>query len=101
VKLKVRSICQKDFHFNQYEILLFVCLVFRHIRHTNISCLVGICMQPENALSLMIYERLNDGDLHEYLLQRSTTVNLYQQRELTDFLYISMQILSGMIYLTE
>ena len=58
-------------------------------------------MQPENALSLMIYERLNDGDLHEYLLQRSTTVNLYQQRELTDFLYISMQILSGMIYLTE
>lgn len=75
--------------------------IFRHIRHTNISCLVGICIQPENALSLMIYERLNDGDLHEYLLQRSTTVNLYQQRDLTDFLYISMQILSGMIYLAE
>ncbi|CAF5051315.1 unnamed protein product, partial [Rotaria socialis] len=46
--------------------------IFRHIRHSNISCLLGICMQPQNALSLMIYERLNDGDLHEYLLQRST-----------------------------
>lgn len=49
----------------------------------------------------MIYERLNDGDLHEYLLQRSTTVALYQQRDLTDFLYISIQIISGMIYLAE
>ena len=49
----------------------------------------------------MIYERLNDGDLHEYLLQRSTTVSLYQQRDLTDFLYISIQIVSGMIYLAE
>ncbi len=76
-------------------------LVFRHIRHVNISCLLGICIQPQDALSLMIYERLNDGDLHEYLLQRSTTTSLYQQRDLTDFLYISIQILSGMIYLTE
>lgn len=76
-------------------------LVFRHIRHTNISCLLGICIQPQDALSLMIYERLNDGDLHEYLLQRSTTVALYQQRDLTDFLYIAIQIVSGMIYLTE
>jgi len=49
----------------------------------------------------MIYERLNDGDLHEYLLQRSTTISLYQQRDLTDFLYISIQIISGMIYLAE
>jgi receptor tyrosine kinase-like orphan receptor 1 len=49
----------------------------------------------------MIYERLNDGDLHEYLLQRSTTISLYQQRDLTDFLYISIQIVSGMIYLAE
>ncbi|CAF4363982.1 unnamed protein product, partial [Adineta steineri] len=73
--------------------------IFRHIRHINISCLLGICVQPQNALSLMIYERLNDGDLHEYLLQRSTT--LYQQRDLNDYLYISIQILSGMIYLTE
>ena len=49
----------------------------------------------------MIYERLNDGDLHEYLIQRSTTVSLYQQRDLTDFLYIAIQIVSGMIYLAE
>ena len=83
---------------NQFPIAY---LVFRHIRHTNISCLLGICIQPQDALSLMIYERLNDGDLHEYLLQRSTTVALYQQRDLTDFLYIAIQIVSGMIYLTE
>ncbi|CAF3313997.1 unnamed protein product [Rotaria socialis] len=75
--------------------------IFRHIRHSNISCLLGICMQPQNALSLMIYERLNDGDLHEYLLQRSTAISLYQQRDLTDFLYISIQIISGMVYLAE
>ncbi|CAF0948572.1 unnamed protein product [Rotaria sordida] len=75
--------------------------IFRHIRHTNISCLLGICIQPQDAISLMIYERLNDGDLHEYLLQRSTTISLYQQRDLTDFLYISIQIISGMIYLAE
>jgi serine/threonine protein kinase len=44
----------------------------------------------------MIYEYLNNGDLHEYLvLQRSKTIDL------TDFLYISVQILSGMIYLSE
>ncbi|UJR30656.1 hypothetical protein I4U23_018180 [Adineta vaga] len=76
--------------------------IFRHIRHVNISCLLGICIQPQDALSVMIYERLNDGDLHEYLLQRSTTTSTsYQQRDLTDFLYISIQILSGMVYLTE
>ncbi|CAF3481051.1 unnamed protein product [Rotaria sp. Silwood1] len=75
--------------------------IFRHIHHTNISCLLGICIQPQDAISLMIYERLNDGDLHEYLLQRSTTISLYQQRDLTDFLYISIQIISGMIYLAE
>ena len=76
-------------------------LVFRNIRHSNISCLIGICLQVPDGLSLMIYERLNDGDLHEYLLQRSTTVSLYQQRDLTDFLYIAIQIVSGMIYLAE
>ncbi|CAF2677173.1 unnamed protein product [Rotaria sp. Silwood2] len=75
--------------------------IFRHIRHVNISCLLGICIQPQDAISIMIYERLNDGDLHEYLLQRSTTISLYQQRDLTDFLYISIQIISGMIYLAE
>ncbi|CAF1225963.1 unnamed protein product [Adineta ricciae] len=76
--------------------------IFRHIRHVNISCLLGICVQPQDAASVMVYERLNDGDLHEYLLQRSTTTSSsYHQRDLTDFLYISIQILSGMIYLTE
>ena len=63
---------------------------------------MGICLQAApDALSLMIYERLKDGDLHEYLLQRSSTVSLYQQRDLTDFLYIAIQIVSGMIYLAE
>jgi receptor tyrosine kinase-like orphan receptor 1 len=44
----------------------------------------------------MITEYFNNGDLHEYLvLQRSKTIDL------TDFLHISMQIVSGMIYLSE
>ena len=44
----------------------------------------------------MIYEYLNQGDLHEYLIKRhSTTINL------NDFLSIAMQIVSGMIYLSE
>jgi receptor tyrosine kinase-like orphan receptor 1 len=97
VKSKVRQF----FSFDQLPLFVFSSVVFRHIRHTNISCLLGICIQPQDALSLMIYERLNDGDLHEYLLQRSTTIALYQQRDLTDFLCISIQIISGMIYLAE
>lgn len=76
-------------------------LVFRHIRHTNISCLIAICFQVPDSVSSMIYESLNDGDLHEYLLKRSSAVSLYQQRDLTDFLYIAIQIVSGMIYLAE
>ena len=76
-------------------------IVFRHIHHINISCLIGICIQPQDAISLMIYERLNDGDLHEYLLRRSTNISLSHQRDLTDFLYILIQIISGMIYLAE
>lgn len=70
--------------------------IFRHIHHINISNLIGICNQPENAFSLMINEYFNNGDLHEYLiLKRSKTIDL------TDFLYISIQIVSGMIYLSE
>lgn len=73
-----------------------ILLVFRHIRHVNISSLIGLCLQPENAFSLMIYEYLNHGDLHEYLIQ-----NRLKSIELIDFLYISVQIVSGMIYLSE
>lgn len=44
----------------------------------------------------MIYECLNNGDLHEYLvLQCSNSMNL------NDFFYVALQIVSGMIYLTE
>lgn len=44
----------------------------------------------------MIYESLNHGDLHEYLLlQDSTKINL------TNFIFISQQIISGMIYLCD
>ena len=44
----------------------------------------------------MIYECLNNGDLHEYLVfQRSKAIALI------DFLHISIQIVSGMIYLSE
>ena len=71
-------------------------LVFRHLRHVNLSNLVGICLQPENVLSLTVHEYLNHGDLHEYLIQyRSKGIELF------DFLYISVQIVSGMIYLSE
>jgi serine/threonine protein kinase len=74
----------------------FILLVFRHIRHANISCLLGICNQPEDAFSLVMYEYLNNGDLHEYIIsQRLKTIDL------TDFLHILIQIVSGMIYLSE
>jgi len=44
----------------------------------------------------MINEYLNHGDLHEYLTsQRMKSIDL------PDFLLIAMQIVSGMIYLTE
>ncbi|UJR15936.1 hypothetical protein I4U23_002856 [Adineta vaga] len=70
--------------------------IFHHIYHINISCLIGICIQPDDLFPLMIYEYLNNGDLHEYLLlQHSKTFDL------TDILYIAIQIISGMIYLTE
>jgi serine/threonine protein kinase len=42
---------------------------------------------------LIVYESLNNGDLHEYLiLQRSNSI---------DFHHILIQIVSGMIYLSE
>ncbi|CAF1550284.1 unnamed protein product [Adineta ricciae] len=70
--------------------------IFHHIHHVNISCLIGLCVQPDDSFPLMIYEYLNNGDLHEYLLlQHSKTFDL------TDILYIALQIVSGMIYLTE
>ncbi|CAF2754361.1 unnamed protein product [Rotaria sp. Silwood2] len=70
--------------------------IFRHIHHINISCLIGICIPTQYTYSLMIYEYLNHGNLHDYLTeQHSETINL------TDFLFISIQIVSGMIYLSE
>ncbi|CAF0791486.1 unnamed protein product [Rotaria sp. Silwood1] len=70
--------------------------IFHHIHHINISCLIGICIPAQYIYSLMIYEYLNYGNLHEYLiLQCSKKINL------TDLLFIAIQIVSGMIYLSE
>ncbi|CAM4946838.1 unnamed protein product [Rotaria socialis] len=70
--------------------------IFRHIHHINISRLIGICTSQKNPFSLMIYEYLNNGDLHEYLiLQRA------KHTHLADFLSVSKQIVSGMIYLSD
>ncbi|CAF3750928.1 unnamed protein product [Adineta steineri] len=70
--------------------------IFNQIHHVNISCLLGICIQSDDSFPLMIYEYSTNGDLHEYLiLQDSKTIDL------SDLLYISIQIVSGMIYLSE
>lgn len=70
-------------------------LVFRQIHHVHISCLIGVCIESQNAFSFMIYEYLNKGDLHSYVVEKSETL---KQR---DFIRISIQIASGMIYLSE
>ncbi|CAF0819812.1 unnamed protein product [Rotaria sordida] len=70
--------------------------IFRHIHQINLSCLIGICISSQYSYPLIIYEYLNHGNLHEYLiLQSSKNINL------KDFLFISIQIVSGMIYLSE
>ncbi|CAF0853018.1 unnamed protein product [Didymodactylos carnosus] len=77
--------------------------LFCQIKHSNISCLLGVSVKPQDSMMMMFYERLNEGDLHEYLLQRSayTSTITHHTRDLNDFIFISTQILSGMIYLTS
>ncbi|CAF0795139.1 unnamed protein product [Didymodactylos carnosus] len=77
--------------------------LFCQIKHSNISCLLGVSIKPQDGMMMMLYERLNEGDLHEYLLQRSTTTSTitHHTRDLNDFIFISIQILSGMIYLSS
>lgn len=56
---------------------------------------MGICIQSHETFSFLIYEYLNCGDLHEYLTQHSEMIGL------RDFLHLAIQIVSGMIYLSE
>ena len=44
---------------------------------------------------MLIYESFNNKDLHEYILQYSNTIGL------PDFFHIALQIVAGMIYLSE
>ena len=70
-------------------------LVFRHIRHANLSCLLGVCLQSHNTFSFMVYECFNQLNLHEYVIQQAETMDS------RDFLHFAAQIVSGMIYLSD
>jgi len=119
--------------------------VYSSLRHRNLANLIGVhygnedddsaSVFTDNSQSAllppcMVFEQLNNGDLHEYLLQRSVsnTPQMYnvmgsqsnlsavssigaassnylsiqqQQRNIADFLYIGQQIASGMEYLAS
>ncbi|CAF0989754.1 unnamed protein product [Rotaria magnacalcarata] len=70
--------------------------IFRHIHHINISRLIGVCTEQKNPFLLMMYEYFSNGDLHEYLISQRS-----KHTRLTDFLFVSKQIVSGMIYLSD
>lgn len=78
------------------------------LRHPNIVCLVGVCMKEEPMS--MLFEFMNQGDLHEFLIQHSPQTDVsvcgysddgtLHVLDIHDFLYIATQIAAGMEYLT-
>jgi hypothetical protein len=109
--------------------------LYSNLRHRNLSNLIGICSNDiigygssvtdmeetdefyEGKINpkCMIMEYLTNGDLHEYLLQRSCAnqstlsmcsgstigINSNISRNIHDFLFIAQQVAAGMEYLIK
>ncbi|KAF8773198.1 Tyrosine-protein kinase transmembrane receptor like protein [Argiope bruennichi] len=77
------------------------------LQHPNVVCLVAVCLREEPLC--MLFEYMFQCDLHEFLLVHSPHSDISarsddgtpQILELSDFLAISMQIASGMEYLSS
>ncbi|KAM6066401.1 inactive tyrosine-protein kinase transmembrane receptor ROR1 isoform 2-T2 [Chlamydotis macqueenii] len=79
------------------------------LHHPNIVCLLGIVTQEQPVC--MLFEYMNQGDLHEFLIMRSphSDVGCSSDEDGTvkssldhgDFLHIAVQIAAGMEYLSS
>ncbi|XP_060686358.1 inactive tyrosine-protein kinase transmembrane receptor ROR1 isoform X2 [Hemiscyllium ocellatum] len=79
------------------------------LHHPNVVCLLGVVTQEQPVC--MLFEYMNHGDLHEFLIMRSphSDVGCSSDEDGTvkssldhaDFLHISIQIAAGMEYLSS
>ncbi|XP_022657021.1 tyrosine-protein kinase transmembrane receptor Ror-like isoform X3 [Varroa destructor] len=69
------------------------------LHHPNIVCLVGVVTRQEPMC--LLFEYMEHGDLHEYLIAHSPTRadSINQTLEFADFLHICRQIAAGMEFL--
>jgi len=79
------------------------------LRHPNIVCLLGVCLQEEP--QCMVFEHMSHGDLHEFLICHSPKSDTSQESdesmdqgrvlEQVDMANIAIQIAAGMEYLSS
>jgi len=79
------------------------------LRHPNIVCLVGVCLQEEP--QCMVFEHMAHGDLHEFLIFHSPKSDSSQDSEgesadsrvlsQAEMAYIAIQVAAGMEYLSS
>merc|ERR1719204_2829438 len=79
------------------------------LRHPNIVCLVGVCLQEEP--QCMVFEHMAHGDLHEFLIFHSPKSDSSQDSEgesadsrvlsQAEMAYIAIQVAAGMEYLAS
>jgi len=77
------------------------------LKHPNIVCLIGVCMQEEP--KCMVFEHMAHGDLHEFLIFHSPKSDMNDSDDSQDgkvitqseMAYIAIQIAAGMEYLSS